>query len=59
MLTDFVSRVLEALLDEVGLPTLMQYLLAKTSQAQAQAILDAAYAGTRAAVDAEAKAILK
>ena len=58
MMTDVLGTILEAILEEVGLPGLMKWLLARTPQAQAQAILDAEYAGTRAAADAEATAVL-
>jgi hypothetical protein len=58
MISDLAEKILLAILDDVGIPGLLQWMLARTPQAQAQAILDAEYAGTRAAVDAEAAAVL-
>jgi hypothetical protein len=58
MITGTIEKMLLAMLEDVGIPGLLQWLFAKTGQAQAQAILDAQYGGVRAAVDAEAKAVL-
>jgi hypothetical protein len=50
--------ILEALVQQLGLPFFVKYLTGKASAADAQTMLDAEYAAARAAADAEAKAVL-
>jgi hypothetical protein len=51
--------VLDALVEQVGIPLVVKWLAAKSPQDQTQALLDAEYAAARAAADAEAAAVLK
>lgn len=50
--------ILEAIVEQVGLPLLLQWIAGNNDQAQVQAILDAEYKAARLAADAEAKAVL-
>jgi hypothetical protein len=50
--------VLEALVESVGLPVILSWLSGKVGPTAAQA-LQAEYAATTAATDAEAKAVLE
>lgn len=53
-----VIAMLEALIEQVGLPLLLQWIASRSPADQVQTILDAEYATARAAADAEAKAVL-
>lgn len=54
-----LEKVLLALVEDIGIPALVRWLLGKTDAEQVQAILDAEYATARALADAKAKAELE
>jgi hypothetical protein len=54
-----IEDILLAILKNVGIPALVQWLVAQGSQAQIQAILTAEYAAAGQAADAEAAQVLK
>ena len=54
-----IEDILLAILKSVGVPALVQWLVAQGSQAQIQAILTSEYAAAGAAADAEAAQVLK
>lgn len=53
-----IEQILLVIVEQIGLPALLQWILARTPQEEAQAILVAQFAAAKAAVDAQAKAEL-
>lgn len=53
-----LEKILAALVEDIGVPALLRWLTARTSEEQVRSILDAEYAAARAAADAEAKEVL-
>lgn len=54
-----VEDILVAILNSVSVAEILQWVMARTSEAEVQAILNAQYKAVSAAADAEAEATLK
>jgi hypothetical protein len=53
-----LEKILGTIVEDIGVPALIRWLTARTSEDQLRAILDAEYQAARAAADAEANAVL-